>query len=83
VHWQGDHASNDPDIGRHCVHPWDLDGRLSVLTEDGECRMYDDGSGVGVKRGVTVWTSNRTMGTRPWEASSEARTASAPGAEDD
>lgn len=56
AHRQGDFASDDPELGRRCVHPLDMGGRLVALTEDGECRVHDDGSGVRVKRGVTIWT---------------------------
>lgn len=56
AHRTGDYALNDLEMGRHCAHPFDLDGLLGALTEDGECRMYDDGSGVRVERGVTIWT---------------------------
>jgi hypothetical protein len=56
MHRQGSYASNDLETGRHCVHPLDLDGKLIALTEEGECRMHDDGSGRRVKAGITVWT---------------------------
>jgi hypothetical protein len=58
AHRQGDFASNDPVLGRHCVHPLDMDGRLVALTGDGVCRMYEDASrpGEGVQRQVTIWT---------------------------
>lgn len=83
AHRKGDYASNDPEVGRHCVHPFDLDGRLVVLTDAGECRMYDDGSGLRVKRLETIWTSDRTKGTRPWETSHGAaeRSGQRPGAQ--
>jgi hypothetical protein len=29
---------------------------LEILTEHGECRMYDNGSGMSIKRDVTIWT---------------------------
>lgn len=61
AHRQGDYASNDPELGRHCVHPFDLDGKLVVLTEAGECRMYDDGRGGAVSAGVTIWTHGRDL----------------------
>jgi hypothetical protein len=63
AHRQGDHASNDPELGRHCVHPFDLAGRLTPLTEDGECRI----SHGDVKRGVTIWATARQIGRRPWK----------------
>jgi hypothetical protein len=60
AHRTGSYASNDPEEGRRCLHPLDLDGRLVKLTEGGECRMYEDaaqpGSGIGLKRRVTIWT---------------------------
>lgn len=65
AHRQGDFNSNDLETGRQCVHPLDLldaDGRqrLSTLTRDGECRMYDDGSGTRIQRQVTIWTLRQT-----------------------
>jgi hypothetical protein len=58
---QGEYASNDPELGRHCVHPLDIEGQpLGVLTEDGVCKVYEDaehpGSRAGVSTGVTIWT---------------------------
>ena len=58
----GDFATNDPETGRRCVHPFELDNRLAALAENGECRTYAD-----LKRGVTVWTTTRQAGTRHWE----------------
>ena len=56
AHRQGDHASNDPELGRHCVHPLDLvdkEGamRLEALTEYGVCNVYPP-----YPRDVTIWT---------------------------
>jgi hypothetical protein len=65
AHRVGDFASNDPELGRRCENPLDLDARLTLLTVAGECRI---GSGVDVKREVTIWTTARQLGTRPWEA---------------
>jgi hypothetical protein len=69
AHRQGDYASDDPEAGRRCVDPRDLDEKLSILTAEGECRVYERANdpGVGIKRNVAIWTSNRTKGTRPWE----------------
>jgi hypothetical protein len=55
AHRQGDHATNDPETGRHCVHPWDLldkkgNAVLVSLTEEGICRIYEE------KAGQTIWT---------------------------
>jgi hypothetical protein len=56
AHRKGDYASNDAEIGRHCEHPLDLNGVLAALTDQGECRMYDDGSRSRIKAGITIWT---------------------------
>jgi hypothetical protein len=32
AHRQGDYAPSDPETGRHCAHPLDIDGRLAPLT---------------------------------------------------
>jgi hypothetical protein len=64
AHRVGDHASNDPETRRRCVHPLDLDGKLVLLSEDGICRI----GGPDVQVGVSVWTSDRRKGTRPWDA---------------
>lgn len=56
-HREGDYGSSDPELGRHCAHPWDLDGRLVELTQAGICRAYE-----AAKAPVTVWT------TRPGRA---------------
>jgi hypothetical protein len=59
AHRQG--ASNDPETGRHCVHPYDMDGRLTTLTEEGECRVYENADpahrGEGIQHNVTIWTT--------------------------
>jgi hypothetical protein len=39
-----------PEHGRRCLHPLDVlasdgESRFEAPTDDGECRMYDDGSG--------------------------------------
>jgi len=61
AHRQGDHASNDPELGRHCVHPLDLldkNGLLVLVAANahGVCRIrspQDD---------VTIWTARRGVG---------------------
>lgn len=60
AHRGGGYRSNDADAGRRCEHPLDLDGRLVPLTVDGECGMHDDGSGLGLSRRITIWTSGRS-----------------------
>lgn len=50
AHRVGDFGSDDPETGRRCLHPLDLDGRLVALGV-GECRVYAE-----VKRGRTIWT---------------------------
>jgi hypothetical protein len=52
AHRQGDYASSDPELGRHCVSPLELDGKLTAITESGTCRMYEGRT----ERGVTVWS---------------------------
>lgn len=56
AHRKGDYAT-----GRHCEHPDDLNGELVALSEDGECRMYDDGSGNRIERGVVIWTHGKDL----------------------
>lgn len=65
AHRTGDFASDGP-LGRRCVHPLDMDGRLVSLTDAGECRVR----GLA-ERGAVIWTSDRTKGRRPWERPSE------------
>ncbi len=54
AHRTGDFGSTDPDLGRRCLYPFDLDGTLVALTQDGECRMH--GVGGRVNAGIRVWT---------------------------
>jgi hypothetical protein len=57
AHRKGDYASNDPELGRHCEHPLDLNGVLAALTDQGECRISGaKHGGSRVKARVTVWT---------------------------
>ena len=68
MHRQGDYASSDPELGRRCLSPFDLDdGQLVVLSDAGECRMYDDGSKTRIARAVTIWASGRTEHPRARE----------------
>lgn len=57
AHREGDHASNDPLLGRHCVHPLDKvgkDGRTPfiALTTVGVCNL----TGTAALSDVTIWT---------------------------
>lgn len=59
------HLARDETGWPVCLDPIDLedrDGRprLEVLSTEGECRMYDDGSGTNIKRPVMVWTTAGT-----------------------
>ena len=55
AHRIGDYASNDPEIGRHCVSPLDVhkDGVMvhDRLTETGVCRL-----GEAPETDCTIWT---------------------------
>jgi hypothetical protein len=52
AHRQGDYAKpTGTEEGRHCVHPFDMDGRLVAITEYGVCKMYAE-----PQIGITVWT---------------------------
>jgi hypothetical protein len=44
------HRTGSHTEGRYCLHPYDLDGKLTPLTTTGDCRMYDP-----AQAGVTVW----------------------------
>jgi len=72
AHRVGDHASNDPETRRRCVHPLDLDGKLVLLSEDGICRI----GGPDVQVGVNVWTHGGDMARL--RASSRVRHKRAP-----
>lgn len=57
AHRAGDHASNDPMEGRHCVHPLDVRGRddrtpFIALTTVGLCDLARSGP----LANVTIWT---------------------------
>jgi hypothetical protein len=61
MHRQGDFAEPPrTEEGRHCAHPFDMDGRLVAITEDGVCRMYAEH-----ERGVTVWSTARSRDRAP------------------
>jgi hypothetical protein len=60
--------------GRRCLHPLDVlasdgESRFEAPTDNGECRMYDDGSGTRIEHGVTIWTLAKTPAQRQWLAS--------------
>jgi hypothetical protein len=59
-HRQGDFASSDPELGRHCVHPLDSEGVLVALTEIGVCRLRRDAQ-PGGERLVKVWTKGASL----------------------
>ena len=83
AHRAGDFTSIDPELERRCIHPLDMAGRLVPLIVGGECRLYDDGSGAAFERDVTIWTTSRQTGQRPWEKPREgvaAFTSTAEGA---
>jgi hypothetical protein len=49
AHREGDYRSNDPELGRHCVHPLDKDGDPFVkLTTEGICTMREPVDGITV-----------------------------------
>jgi hypothetical protein len=53
LHRQGDHGSNDPELGRHCCDPLDVldkDGcmRLELWTEQGFCDIRRPRDGVRI-----------------------------------
>jgi hypothetical protein len=75
AHRQGDYESTDPEIGRRCIHPFDLldrngKSRLEELTVDGECRMYAE-----IRAGIAIWTDRKALGRM---RAAHALTASSP-----
>ncbi len=76
AHREGDYASNDPELGRHCVHPLDKQGKdgrtpFITLTTVGVCAMYADNAlsdvriwsmGASVERARTM---RRPRGSEP------------------
>lgn len=57
-------GSFEPDE-RKCLHPLDAKpGRFAVLTEAGECRVYEHCEGYGIARGVVVWTKGDLQARR-------------------
>jgi hypothetical protein len=73
--------------GRYCIEPgvddeaFEKTGEwiFEALSTSGECRMYDDGSGRNIKRGVIVWTLRKTPAQREWFAKQHAAAATASG----
>jgi hypothetical protein len=71
--WDEDVPLNS-EHGRRCLYPIDIQDSngspcFEPLTDDGECRMYDDGSGTNTSSGVTVWTLVKSPAQRQWLSS--------------
>lgn len=76
AHRQGDHGSNHPQTGRHCVHPLDLIDakgalRLEALTTSGVCDIRET-----LQAPVTIWA---LQGTREVSERLTARSRSSQG----
>jgi hypothetical protein len=61
AHREGSFASNDPEVGRHCVHPLDKHGKdgrtpFITLTTVGICSMYAE-----ERHDVTIWTLREAL----------------------